>query len=242
MKILTYTNDGKNSFLCETQGGWILINTGYKQDLNAFRRFLRRNGLKASDLQAVILTDCRAASAGFAAELLNMTKADLYVSGQGAPGLLQGRNISTPMFTASRGAVASLSRMIRREETSNCYAPVSFFHRSRLKYTEDLNVRSELLRQFGVRVLASPGYTPDSVTYYFDSGETFCGNAVRQGFGVMHHLPRMFADREELVRTWQSLISVNNGMLYPSEGRPFSAASLHRDLNDLKKAQLYAVG
>ena len=241
MKILTYRDSGVSCWLIETAGGWVLVDTGYRNSFGGFRRFLRKSGVKADEIRAVLLTDTRAAQAGFLHDVMNMTRADVFCSGKGLSVLLSGRDSISGMAAASPRLQSAYRKEMKKETAENTFVPPAIWHRSRIRTVEDLPVRSALFRDFGVRVLETPGHTASSVAYFFDSGEIFCGETAVNTFGTAHHIPELISDRDALVRSWQALISISGGTLYPARGRAFAASSLRHHLHALKKVTLYEI-
>ena len=222
------------NYLLETPIGWIAIDSGYAGGLD---RYLKRfSALAPIDaIRYVFLTHSHSDHAGFLAELLEKTDAQLIVSERSLPRLASGVN-AMPQGT---GFISPGVRMLSGMMPSSAFPPVLPDASTHIVSSED--DQPLLAAGFPIRILSLPGHTADSIALLLEeTGDLFCGDAAANFFLAPARLSILIENLPEFGKSWDRMLAANPTQIYPSHGNPFSPEDLvrYRHLIDGRKLYL----
>ncbi|MBR1747443.1 MAG: MBL fold metallo-hydrolase [Clostridia bacterium] len=224
MKINNVGSKLVNRYLLELpDGGYCLIDTGYKWEYEAFSSAMQKIGAEISKIRFVVLTHAHADHAGFLKELLSVVPATVIYHPDQAPRLHAGKNdcnvyVSTfPILLTSK--VATVSEFV---DKTQCYP--SLDTTNFVPYTENP------LADYGVEFFPLVGHTAADLCLKVGS-DFFCGDVFNNAFYASHRFPTWIEDKFALIRSWEQVVSIKDIVtVYPGHGKPFPASKIAKDL------------
>ena len=142
----------------------VLVDSGAPGDLRRILAALKQHGLKVEQLALILLTHGHSSSAGCAAELRRLSKAQIALHAGDVALVHYGRN-------GVLAAQSNFARILRPfvDEPFEAFEPDLVFH-------EGIS-----LEPYGLRgkVLPTPGHTPGSVSLVLANGEAIIGDVLR---------------------------------------------------------------
>jgi glyoxylase-like metal-dependent hydrolase (beta-lactamase superfamily II) len=196
----------------------VLVDTGAPGDLRRILTALRHHGLKVEQLALILLTHGHSSSAGCAAELRRLSKAQIALHAGDAPLVRNGRN-------GVLAAQSNFARILRPfvDEPFEAFEPDLVFH-------EGIS-----LEPYGLRgkVLPTPGHTPGSVSLVLASGEAIIGDVLR-GSLLWPNQARPHYYCNDLEQNQRSIVRLaREGLLrcHPGHFGSFPGAQLGRHLD-----------
>ncbi len=222
------------NYLLETPIGWIAIDTGYKGGENTFlKRFSRL--APVNELKYLFLSHAHDDHAGFLAALLERTDATVVLNPLSIPLLAAGEN-AIPPGAGFATQLASLFDLVKKDHS---FPPVNremLSGRSILVPDES----AQVFRDMGlpIRIVFLPGHTSDSMGLLLEeTGQLFCGDAAMNAVISTARHTIWIDDPAAYGRSWDKMLALGPGMLYPSHGSPFPPGDLvkYRHFMDGKK-------
>jgi glyoxylase-like metal-dependent hydrolase (beta-lactamase superfamily II) len=213
-------------YLLKGRDGYLMVDTGYAQDYDAFREGLARLGIALDEIKTLLLTHGHDDHAGFAARVLAATGARVIAHRDAAPALRRGR--MTPKgirFLNARVFVLATLNMLVVQRGFN-YPPVPLDAGAILLDGDDDDVLRRL--GFDARVMTTPGHTPGSISVVTDRGDVLCGDAVMSFLPITgaRLRPIFLSDREAVFASWRKMLDRGATTIYPAHGPPVPAARL----------------
>jgi glyoxylase-like metal-dependent hydrolase (beta-lactamase superfamily II) len=212
-------------YLLKCTGGYLLIDTSYPGHYAQFERKLAMLGIATSDIKYLLLTHHHDDHAGFAAELVRSAGCRVIVHCSALSPLQRGRPAGSEVPANRRIQIifAFYALLFHRRFE---FPPLTL-------YEKDIVIEGDndsFLREIGIDgdVLHTPGHSSDSISVLLSDGSAFVGDAAMNflrwtGIG---HRPVYFEDINTVYGSWQNLRERGARVIYPSHGRPFSAARL----------------
>ncbi|MDR2664727.1 MAG: MBL fold metallo-hydrolase [Oscillospiraceae bacterium] len=211
------------NYLLETPDGIIAIDTGYAGQFPAFRAKFERLW-PLSELRHIFLTHHHDDHSGFLGELMASTDAKVILHPLAVEYLKTGQSHEKPGAGYS-SFTASLFSLVKKDFS---FPPVSLPpERAIIVETEDDQPFEELGLPF--RILHLPGHTDDSIGLFLpQTGELFCGDAAMNAVISKARHTIWIEDVAEFHRSWDKMLSLDPGKIYPSHGNPFPPKDLSR--------------
>ena len=196
----------------------VLVDTGAPGDLRRILAALKQHGLKVEQLALIFLTHGHSSSAGCAAELRRLSKAQIALHAGDVALVHNGRN-------GVLAAQSNFARFLRPfvDEPFEAFEPDLVFH-------EGIS-----LEPYGLRgkVLPTPGHTPGSVSLVLASGEALIGDVLRGSLLWPNHArPHYYCNDPE--QNHRSIVRLaREGLLrcHPGHFGSFPGAQLGRHLD-----------
>jgi glyoxylase-like metal-dependent hydrolase (beta-lactamase superfamily II) len=227
IKITNIGTFARNNWILETARGIIAVDSGLPGQTEGFLKRFRKNW-QMDELRYIFLTHAHNDHAGFLAELLEKTEARLVLCEESRVILAAGHYTESYEYTNCFGKIlekAAASPMGK-------YPAVTDISRMDIvgdndKYFENMGIHAS--------VIFLRGHTSDSIGLYLpDEGIMICGDAAmnRPPLNADRHTV-VIRDMDEYHRSWDRMLALNVGMVYPGHGKPFPASDLvkHRDSN-----------
>ncbi len=213
-------------YLLKGQDGYLLIDTGFTRDYDAFIDGLTRVGVGLDEIKALVLTHGHDDHAGFAARLLEETGAQLIVHRDAIP-LLQGKQM-TPQglhFLNARVFVLVMLYMLVAERDFG-YPPITLDEHAVILEGGDDRVLHDM--GFDAEVITTPGHTADSVSVVTSDGRVFCGDAAMNflPFSGAQFRPIFISDEDKVLTSWRKMLDHGAQVIYPAHGPPMAADDL----------------
>ncbi|TAL37833.1 MAG: MBL fold metallo-hydrolase [Spirochaetes bacterium] len=216
-----------NSYLLPCTGGYLLIDTGYDKDYDAFILESGTKGVGIADIRFLLLTHHHDDHSGFAARLLRESGATLIVHEKAFPFLSEGKPEMRmkPLNRCTLAAFTVFAALFKNDKTHG-FPPVEANTRMRIIRGDD----AEFLKGIGVEgmILSTPGHTDDSISVLLANGNAFVGDLAMDMLGICGcaHRPIYANDYGQVYQGWKRLSGRGAKKIFPSHGDPFDAASL----------------
>lgn len=208
-----------NVYLCVEDEGLTLVDSGTPRQATKILNAIRSLGQEAGKLRRILITHADFDHVGSAAALQRMTNASVLASAATAAYLRLGR--SSPHIQAPLGLLGNLF---------NRYEAVPDDALEILEDGRDVPVLG------GLRVLPTPGHTPDHHAFHSVSrGVLFCGDALGVRSGQLN-LPPAFitANRKAAKESARMLLTLAPAVFACGHGEPLASPDAH-DLQLLGK-------
>lgn len=103
----------------------------------------------------------------------------------------------------------------------------------------------QCFKEIGVAgdILYTPGHCIDHQVLVLEDGAVFCGDAAANMllFAGSHYCTVFMTDMEAAYQSWQKMLDAGAKMIYPTHGKPFSAAHLKEQMGKIKNSDLIAL-
>lgn len=204
-------------FLMPCDGGYLLIDTSTRNTYTKFRKELKKNAVKVSQIKHVFLTHHHTDHTGFLKRIIDESEATLIVHRNALPFLAEGVNNSE--MTGN----SALIRLLMRLKLTLGLARVN---EAMIPGKNDLILDSdnnELLRTIGIpaKIILMPGHTSDSMALVFDDGRAFVGDAAMNRCHLLNpgFYPLVAEDCLQIRTSWIKLLNEGAKELFVSHGK-----------------------
>lgn len=242
MDIIPIKLSVTNCFLVKADDKYILIDTGYAEDLELFREGLEKTGVTLSQISHIILTHHHDDHCGLLHYILDENKNIRVVMSLLCKELIsKGENDQTHGGGLLNKRVAFLIR--RKQFYLSVVLGKKIDKANNLKFTPyvvrdcDILIDADTeLRDIGIpldgRIISTPGHTIDSVSVIFDDGDCLAGDAAASMlcFAGTKNCVIFICDMEEYYKSWQKIIDSGAKKIYPAHGKPFAAERLKANI------------
>jgi len=234
---LRYTN----CFLIRHESGWLLIDTGYEWEREAFDRCLARVGVRRQDVTHLLLTHAHDDHAGLLGPMVEANPELKIIMSERAAEILRGG------AHVADGQGGYVTRRMRLLALIKAALDKSWTHRfpPYIKRENDILVHAPTrLADLGLSlegaIHPTPGHTDDSISLVMDDGECYCGDAAANffRFAGTKRCVIYVRDIDRYYRSWDALLGAGAMTIRPSHGKPFPAVDLKRFRGRIRR--LYA--
>jgi len=228
-----------NTYLIESNGKAILIDTGYKEQFAAFYKRLKKHGLSINDIDYIFLTHAHDDHVGFINEILIGSEAKVILHSSGIKALLGGQNCSAGSCSGRRAQMFfSFMKLLGKGE--HRFPPLPHVLGNRLMLIRP-DTREEIESILGARIIDTPGHTSCSISLMTGDGLLFCGDAAMNGFPSSKRVSIWIENHEVFYKSWEKIINLRPKIIYPGHGKPFPASDLEQYLSSLHKKTLFPI-
>jgi glyoxylase-like metal-dependent hydrolase (beta-lactamase superfamily II) len=225
---------------------YVLVDTGYEEDWELFRRRLGEARIPIAQISHLILTHHHDDHVGLVHKLVAENPALIVVMSDLTKGLLLvGKNDQSHGGGLLNRRVAAL---IRLKQFYVSLAVGKHVDRSRNLLFEPYEARGKdivllgetRLRDIGIEadatIFATPGHTIDSVSILFEDGDCLIGDAAANFLGLAgtKNCVVFICDLDEYYATWEDVLARGAKRIYPAHGAPFQSERLRRNLGKNK--------
>ena len=88
------------------------------------------------------------------------------------------------------------------------------------------------------KILFTPGHTCDSISLKLGD-IIFCGDAAMNGIPSLKKITIWFEDKNAFQNSWKILIDEKAKWICPAHGKPFRPDNLEKNINHIRKIELY---
>jgi glyoxylase-like metal-dependent hydrolase (beta-lactamase superfamily II) len=230
--IRTFSLRYTNCFLLPHGNRWLLIDTGYEREWEAFSRGLASFGVGPRDLSHLLLTHAHDDHAGLLGRMAEENPELSILMSEKAPSILEGGSNRTDgkggYVTRRMRSLAGIKAAFDKNWTHR-FPPYS-------PRPEDRAIAgSARLRDLGIgldgTIYPTPGHTDDSVSLVMDDGTCYCGDAAANFFRFAGTRKCVIYVRDigEYYRSWDRLLGAGAKIMYPSHGWPFPSELLTKE-------------
>ncbi len=196
--------------------GVVVVDCGMAGAFSQFVNGLKSASIEPAEVKLIVVTHAHWDHIGLAGDIRKITGAPLALH-KNEKDWLEGAQVSVPAGACLWGSCLRMPMVLFRNWIKTA------------KATVDMIIEDDgfSLEPYGIsgKVIYTPGHSPGSVSIVLDSGEAFVGDMAMNyfPFTLRPGLP-IFADDCSLLReSWNHLLSLGIGKIYPAHGRPFSA-------------------
>ncbi|MFO7887694.1 MAG: MBL fold metallo-hydrolase [Eubacteriales bacterium] len=229
MEIINVGNRVNNNYIIKLEKGYLLIDTGYPEQFNVFRKKLRDHNIGLKDISYILLTHSHDDHAGFLNELLDYTEAKVILHHLAVDRLRKGQN------SFDGGCTGYLALTFYRfmklfGKGEHKFPPVD---RPERYIVLDDSTKSIIEEQLSGTIINLPGHTIDSIGFLLEDGSLFCGDAAMNGFPSLNRISIWIEDLKDYKESWKVILNKNPSKIYPSHGKPFIKEDLKKNLNKI---------
>ncbi len=218
------------------ESSYVLIDTGYAEYYDAFRKRLRKICVEPKQIRYVFLTHAHDDHDGFLNDVLAITDAKVILHPKAIEGLIKGQN-SFEGGCSSRLAWLFCQILALFGKGEHKYPPLREDYKDRLITIDSAEFKSLNLP---FSVIETPGHTADHIAMLKD-GILFCGDAAMNNFPSIKRTIIWIENLEDYRNSWKKMIDLAPSMIYPAHGKPFPADDLKRFERHLSKIKLYRI-
>ena len=242
MKLITLRLSVTRDYLFQNGSKYVLVDTGYEEDWELFRRRLCEASISIAQISHLILTHHHDDHVGFVHRLVAENPSLVVVmSDRTKELLLAGKNDQSHGGGLLNRRVAAL---IRLKQFYVSLVVGKHVNRSRNLLFEpyaargnDIVLEGETrLKDIGIEadgtIVATPGHTIDSVSILFDDGDCLIGDAAANflSFAGTKNCVVFVSDLNQYYATWIDVLARGAKRIYPAHGAPFQSERLTRNL------------
>jgi glyoxylase-like metal-dependent hydrolase (beta-lactamase superfamily II) len=209
-----------NSWLLESGGRWLLIDSGKPRTVDALFRGITAKGCEIGNIALLLITHAHFDHVGGASRLKRETGVPIAIHKNEADLLRTGRFVISDGLNALGRTKVFLGRHV---------APRAMFAFE--PTVPDIIIEGKSrLDDFGfaASVIHTPGHSPGSISLLTDGGDLFCGDlAITQPLaGIWRHMPIYGSSVEDIKHSWRMSLDMGAKHVYPSHGRDFPSYEL----------------
>ncbi|HHW00619.1 MAG TPA: TMEM165/GDT1 family protein [Clostridiaceae bacterium] len=234
-RLINVGNRISNTYLIEMQKGYLLIDTGYREQFRRFEKALKKKHIALEDITYVFITHVHNDHVGFLNQLLDKTNAKVILHPESVERLKTGQN-SFEGGCSSMLALYFYRMMELFGKGDHLFQPVDAPERYILVTKE---TQPDIEKMLSAKIIALPGHTKDSIGLLFENRLLFCGDAAMNGIPSRNHVIIWIEDLDEYKASWRKMMDLEFQKIYPSHGKPFTKAQLVKSAGKLHKIRLY---
>jgi hydroxyacylglutathione hydrolase len=253
MKKITLRLSATYCFLVRSGTRYILIDTGYEEDWELFRRQLTENGVSLSEISYIILTHHHDDHCGLLNRIIAENKdIRIVMSSRAKELLVKGENDRTQGGGMINRWIARLLvfkqlflsvRLMKWVDKNNNLKFPPYFVRD-----NDILVTGETrLKEIGIEldgaIIETPGHSADSISVLLDDGDCFAGDAAANflQFAGTHYCIIFITDLDEYYSSWEKIIARGAKEIFPAHGGPFATEKLKQNLGKNRKEDMVLI-
>jgi len=244
MNIIPLKLSVTNCFLVKAgdQDQCVLIDTGYEDDWDLFRRRLKEVNVELFQVSHIILTHHHDDHCGLLHNILQENDSIRVVMSYLCKDLIRkGKNDRTHGGGLLNRRVALLMNLKRLylslilkkaidKERNLTFPPYQ------LRNCDILITRDTGLREIGIpldgKIIETPGHTVDSISILFDDGDCLIGDAAANflWFAGTKYCVVFIHDMRAYYKSWEKVIAAGALRIFPAHGEPFGVDKLKTNL------------
>lgn len=234
-RLINVGNRISNIYLIEMQQGFLLIDTGYREQFERFEKSLKKKHIALEDISYVLITHAHDDHVGFLNQLLTKTNAKVILHPESIERLKVGQNsFEGGCSSVLAWVFCQLMKLFGKGD--HRFQPVDVSGRYIAITKETL---PDIEKMLSAKIIHLPGHTKDSIGLLFENSALFCGDAAMNGIPGRNHVIIWIEDLDEYKASWKEMTALGYKTLYPSHGKPFAKEQLIKCTGKLEKIRLY---
>lgn len=229
-------------YLVKTDKKYVLIDTGYEEDWDLFRKKLKDVNVEFTQISHIILTHHHDDHCGLLHNILQENNSIRVVMSNLCKDLIKkGENDHTHGGGLLNRRVAFL---IRRKQFY-----VSMVLHKKVDKAKNLKFRPYIFRNCDIlvsngtrlsdigialdgKIIETPGHTVDSISILFDDGDCLVGDAAAAmlKFAGTKNCVIFICNLDEYYKSWMKIISEGARRIFPAHGKPFFSNKLNENM------------
>ncbi len=227
-----------NTYLYPVEDGYVMIDTGYQNGFKRCMKKLRNHHISVEDVKYIFLTHAHDDHAGFINEMIRENKnIKIVMSDKGIDVLRKGQNSFEGGCSGKQSYLFCLFMKILGKG-QHTFPPIKKEYEDNLLFISDEN-KAEIEQQLNGRIIETAGHTEDSISLLTKEGNLFCGDAAMNGFPSKHNLTIWIESKEQYRLSWQKMMKLNPGKIYPAHGKPFERERLEKNIEKIERVKLF---
>lgn len=226
-----------NTYLYKIEDGYVMIDTGYKNDFKSRKRKLDKLNINIHDIKYIFLTHAHDDHAGFLNEVIEANpKIKVVMNTKGIETLRKGQN---SFEGGCSGKIAYLFCQIMKllGNQDHSFPPIKKQYEENLLFLTNDN-QKEIEEMLGGKIIETPGHTEDSMSLITNNGELFCGDAAMNGIPSINNNIIWINNLNDYKESWEKIIKLNPKKIYPAHGRGFKKEKLIKNIEKIDKIKL----
>ena len=239
MKIIKIKLSVTNCFLVQAGDKYILVDTGYDWEWEAFCFRLEEARVSFADISHIILTHHHDDHSGL---LNNIVKENpgikMVMSRHAKDLLLKGKNDDTNGGSYLNKRIEILVNLKQKSDKRWTSSFPVFIARK-----DDILLEKEVsLRDLGIeldgKIIETPGHSIDSISVIFDDGDCIVGDAAVNflQFAGTKYCAIYIESMEEYYRSWRKIMVAGAARIHPAHGESFGVDKLNKYINANSKS------
>lgn len=209
------------SFLLPCVDGFMLIDTGYSYNYNAFLKLLRKHTIKLQQINYLLLTHHHHDHTGFASRLRKQSDCKLIAHQNARPYLTKGTisgNLQ-PLNTCIRRLLFLIGPLMPKAT----FEPVDLKPDDLFIHVQKTDI-SHLLGYSG-HIIHTPGHSSDSISVVLGNGHAFVGDVMMNlPICRLKRRPFLVEDEHMVQNSWNRLKEAGAKIYHPSHGKVIGQA------------------
>jgi hydroxyacylglutathione hydrolase len=230
-----------NCYLVQADKGYVLVDTAYDWEWDAFCKELDKAGVGFGELDYLILTHHHDDHAGLLNQVVVQNPQIKIVMSRHAKDLLaKGKNDWPEGAGYLNRRISFLCRLkaILDKKWTQTFPPYT------AREGDILISQETSLRELGIgldgKIVETPGHSVDCISVALPDGDWLVGDAAAnmlQFAGTKYCVP-FIEDLDQYYRTWTQMLEAGAQQIHPAHGKPFPADELRRNINRNKKSDM----
>ena len=217
------TYNSTNFYLEPCKGGFLLIDAGWKGQLNVFLKKLHQIGVKPLQIQYILLTHHHHDHTAIVSELKELTGAKLILYKDQLVYIEKG--VTNYKNLKQYNKLLWMIDRITRPFIKYQYPAI---HPNELDIIVNSDIDDYILRDIGVqgKIITTPGHSHDSISVLLDNGNTYVGDLVMNmsNMKIIGNIPFPIEaeDYSQVKHSLRKLLNLGATVLFPSHGHPIN--------------------
>ncbi len=227
-----------NCYLISIDKGYLLIDTGYKEDKTKFFKELSNQQIELNEIRFLFLTHHHDDHAGMLNDLIEQNPDIRVILNKGSVELLKNgvntRDFGGAWCSKRMKKAAEFYRLINKKWTLS-FPPYFIRETDLILPNEDFNLRQ--IVGINLRAIYSPGHSIDSISLLDENMNLFCGDAAADYLRILgtRYAPPFITDLSQFYTSWQKFIDLGVKQVYPSHGNLINIGKIKKNIHLLTK-------
>ena len=222
-------------YLLAIKDGYMLIDTGYKNDYKKFLKLMQNKNICISKIKYLFITHYHDDHAGFATTLKQNFKIPLIVQQASIKLLAKGDSEGQESEQPITKRVEFIFKLFSLFHKNFKYPPVIIDDKDIVIKEND----SKFLRGLGLEadIVYTPGHTCDSMSILCDDGTAFVGDSCMNFLNLLgaDYRPIYYTNKEMMYKSIAKLIKLGAKKIAPAHGKEFGVNKLKKMLKSRGK-------
>jgi len=225
---------------------WVLVDTGYAEDWELFKRRLGDANVDMNSISHLVLTHHHDDHVGLIHELVAKNSRIVVTMCEATCELLTaGRNDMSHgggLINKRIAWLIGLKQLYvwlktgKRQRKADNLCFTSYIARPTDQvFSSEVSLQSLGIQAEG-RIVVTPGHTVDSISILFTDGDCLVGDAAAKmlTFAGTHNCVIFVTDLDQYYKSWKKLLAAGAKRIFPAHGGSFTAKQLLRNLGKNK--------